>query len=192
MTRLQEILWCLIMDHTTSYPTKPNLWTRPGQIDNRSYNVADQLCSKVVTIINDKMPMGDVSSYTMASGHDWDILVGADRGLGAWPCPTQLWTHSPARQRRFQNQSTDEQHRAQRDNKYYIFQSESITCKKDAPIILEKTVVKQLDDGWHKIKRSQLVVVWNKTDGRSLVKLVHNTWGTASLLERTELTFLAL
>jgi hypothetical protein len=132
---------------------------RPEQIDHWSYNVADQLYSEVETVIKQKGPKRGLLSYNMASGHGWNILIGADQGFGAWWCHTKVCTHSPAPKRRFQKQSKHENHHTQSDSGYRIFQSANIMCKKDAPIVLEKTVATPLDDGSRKIKNSQLVEV---------------------------------
>jgi hypothetical protein len=164
---------------------------RPEQIYNWSYNVPHQLCSAVETIINQKGPKHGLSSYNTASGHGWNTLVRADHGLGAWRCHKKVCNHSPPHQRRFQNQSKHKKCHTQSDSGYRVFQLANITCKKDAPILLEKTVAKPLDDGWRKIKSSKLVVVWNQTDERSLVKLVPKMWDTTSLIEMDAITFLA-
>jgi hypothetical protein len=120
---------------------------RPGQIDQWSHNMMDQLNSEVETILNDKGPKHGLASYNTASGHGWNILVGVDHGLGDWRCHTKGCTHSPDRQGRFRNQLKHEKRHTQSDSGYCIFQLANIMCNNDAPIVLEKTAAKPLDDG---------------------------------------------
>jgi uncharacterized membrane protein len=62
-----------------------------------------------------------------------------------------------------------------------VVQAAHITCKEDQSTVIQNTVAKKLDEGYACIKRSQLVVVWNAAEERSIVKVVPNDWGTIQL-----------
>jgi hypothetical protein len=56
--------------------------------------------------------------------------------------------------------------------------------------VIQNTVAKKLDEGYVCIKRSQLVVVWNAAEERSIVKAVPKDWGTIQLANDDGMTVL--
>jgi hypothetical protein len=100
-------------------------------------------------------------AYNTHRGRGWNITIGADHGKGAWRCHTKINTHSPAFQRRYQNQTKFEKRTTHGVNGFRVVQAAHITCKKDHPTVIQNKVAKKLDEGYPCIKRSQLVVVWN-------------------------------
>jgi hypothetical protein len=57
--------------------------------------------------------------------------------------------------------------------------------------VIQNTVAKKLDEGYACIKRSQLVVVWNAAEERSIVKAVPKDWGTIQLANDDGMAVLA-
>jgi hypothetical protein len=152
--------------------------------NNWSYNVADQLYGEAETITNQKGKTHGMASYNTVKGCGCNVLVGDGHGLGEGRCHTKTCAHIPAHQRRFQNQSKHDRRRAQGDSGYHICQSANVTCRKDVPIFIEKMVSTPLDKGWRKIKISQLDILWNQNDKRSLAKLVPKAWGNVLIFEK--------
>jgi hypothetical protein len=72
-----------------------------------------------------------------------------------------------------------------------VVQAAHITCKKDHPTVIQNTVAKKLDEGYAFIKRSQMVVVLNAAEERSIVKAVPKDWGTIQLANEDGMAVLA-
>jgi hypothetical protein len=56
-----------------------------------------------------------------------------------------------------------------------------VTCKKDAPVVLEEKVDRTFDAGWKSIKEIHLVVLWNTKEECSVAKMVPKMCGTVTL-----------
>jgi hypothetical protein len=154
---------------------------RPEQIDHWSYDPALQLCSEVETLINQRGVRHGLTHCPTARGVGWNVLVGVDHGLGAWRCHTNITTHSADYQRHFQDQENHEKRRSHCESRYHTCHSANVTCKKDAPVVLEETVARTLDAGWKIIKDSQLVFLWNTKEECVVDKMVPKNWETITL-----------
>jgi hypothetical protein len=163
----------------------------PEQIDHWSYDPALQLCSEVETLINQRGARHGLTHYPTACGVGWNVIVGADHGLGAWRCHTKIMNHSAEYQRHFQDQTKHEKRRSHSESGYHTCQSANVMCKKDAPAVLEETVARTLNAGWKIIKDSQLVVLWNTKKECAVAKMVLKIWGTVTLTALDGLTQLA-
>jgi hypothetical protein len=78
---------------------------RPESKYKWCYDVVDQLCETVEREGGSKGNDHGLVAYNTHRGRGWNITIGADRGKGAWRCHTKINAHSPAFQRRYQNQT---------------------------------------------------------------------------------------
>jgi hypothetical protein len=154
---------------------------RPEAIDFWCHDVVKQMCDEIECEVNKKGASHGLNPYETHRGRGWTITVGADHGKGAWRCHTKINTHSPAHQRRFQNLSRFEKRTGHGDCGFRVANTANITCKKDHPDVIRNTVAKKLDDGYATIKNSQLVVIWNSKEEKSVANVMPKLWGAVRL-----------
>jgi hypothetical protein len=138
---------------------------RPEPIDFWRHDVVKQMCDEIECELNKKGASHGLNPYETHRGCGWTITIGADHGKGAWRCHLTQF----------------EKRTSHGDSGFRVASSANIACKKDHPDVIQNNVTKKLDDGYAAIKKSQLVVVWNSKEEKSVTKVMSNRWGVVRL-----------
>jgi hypothetical protein len=149
------------------------------------------VCNDVEAMVNETGDVSSLADYSTHKGLGWAILLGADYGKGACRCHTELYTHIAAYRRQFQDANKFKKHITSHESGARLDQVAHITCNKDHLLVLENTVMTDLDAGFATIKSSQLVVLWNSRDECAIAKMVPKQWGALSLVDKDDTCFLS-